>query len=349
MNWFIPAFVSSSPDSGGGSATRTGRACARAPRRTTGTARGSGRPSTARSLPAVRPRLAGTRDGSVPGPSRTSVAGAARLPSLHRRLPSATDSETSFERSIRPPRASRAMVAGATSLRLLLRPTRGDDRARRAGPEAERDPEQPAPSLLLPLRPCRRTCSTPLRHPGPERDQLDERARGGLLDEPARSARPGRRSSPVDSSIDVDAVELAVRPLDRVPSPRAAAGRSPRASRRSVIFVLSSTRNVLSRTMHRNRTSRPQNAARTMRATSPAGEREERHIGSLRRGRRRVGRGQRVAYPSGSAHHTEGASRRFRPSRAPTAVVARPRRTARSTGSPENRAGRYSCSTRWPG
>ena len=165
---------------------------------------------------------------------------------------------------MRPPLASRAIVVRRDALGLLARPPRRDDRARRAGPEAERDPERRASPV-----PCGRPwpCAKPFRSPAPKLMTFTS----GL--EAASSTRPESFSTRPTMSLAASSI------ASTRSSSRFVRSTEPFTSRSSgtvssriasiIIFVLSSTRNVFISTTHRNRTSRPQNAARTIRAMSP--------------------------------------------------------------------------------
>ena len=174
MNWFIPAFVSSRPDSGGGISDEDGDALVaalleEAQERLADPVALHGRESTDGYAAGGSSRRGCSTTSPRSSRSRSSIAW----------RPSAIDSETSLARSMRPPWPRGRCSAGAT-FGLLAREPRRDDRAGRAGAEAEREPEDPshrarpsspAPLLLL-LEPARG-----LPQPGADRDDLDERAR----------------------------------------------------------------------------------------------------------------------------------------------------------------------------
>ena len=183
----------------------------------------------------------------------TAVRSGAGLPSGASPLcSSARESETSLARSIRrpapPERGWPARLRG-----LLADEPRRQDRARGPGPQTEREPEQP-PHAEAFLPPLAAESTRRLADPDPDRDELDQGPGDGLLDEPrdppdrptiSRSPRARRRRDRARGSC-----------APETPSPRAAAGPSPRASRRSGSSC-SRTRNVLMRTTHRNRTREP--------------------------------------------------------------------------------------------
>ena len=216
MNWFMPAFVSSRPDSGGGISDdeRTRRVPALLEEREERlTDLGCLPPSESTGGSVAGHRARRRRRSSA---SRSSIA----------RLPSWIDSETSFDRSSRPPLASRAMVCGATRCGLLARPAAREDRARRSGAEAERDPE----ASLHVVRP--RAFAKPLRHAGAHADDLHQGARGGLFHQTRELLHPPDDLGGAHEHR-VDPVELAVGPLDRPLDLAQQRHGSPRASCRS--------------------------------------------------------------------------------------------------------------------
>src|SRR5262245_24813282 len=185
-------------------------------------------------------------------------------------------------------------VGGRDLGRLPAKEARGDDRAGGPGAQAEGHPEQPphASPFLPPNRPTAR------RRPAPSEMILTS----GLAT--ASSTRPEIRwtrptISPVASSTtSTRSSSRLVRSTEPLTSRSSGTVSSRIESIR--IFVLSSTRNVLISTMHRNRTNRPQKEESTMRATSPPSSAP---IIVPASSRRRLG-----APRVGSAHHTDGDS-----------------------------------------
>ena len=174
MNWFMPAFVSSRPDSGGGISDELGtRVCPRSSKNDRN-ARGSGGLPRRGVYRRVR-RRAGRRA------RRSRRAGRCRRAAGPRARPSpacppAIDSETSFERSSRPPLASRARVCGATRCACFLvqRQARMAPVAPAPRPSATQNPR------FTVLRPPLARANA-LAQAGAHADDLHERARGRLL------------------------------------------------------------------------------------------------------------------------------------------------------------------------
>src|SRR5215207_4540159 len=307
---------------------RTGRAYARAPRRSAGTPRGSDRPPWQQSsgVPA-RDRRRRRSTGRLPQPAVELVFLLA-----HRRLPlgEGVGDEPGQIHHAAPRLTSEV---GRRDLRgLFSDEPRRQDRARGPGPQAKRDPEQPPHAesflpLLPPLPPNRLVA---LRTPTPIETSL---TRGP---ETASSTSPEiRRTRPTISPV-------ASSTTSTRSSSRFVRSRDPFTSRSSGtvssritsirIFVLSRTRNVLMRTTHRNRTSSPQNADSTMSATSPPSSAaiiptSPPSSPSLSRLPGRRVAGHRPG--SGSAHHTGGAS-----SDVPPSVSDTPRSGGGSVSSP---------------
>src|SRR5262245_10411454 len=185
-------------------------------------------------------------------------------------------------------------VGGRDLRRLLSHEPRRDDRARDPGTHTQGHPEQPP--HVAPFLPPKRLAAR--RRPAP----IEMILTSGL--ETACSTRPEMRwTRPTTSPV-------ATSTTSRRSSSRLVRSTEPLTSRSSGtvssriesirIFVLSSTRNVLTSTMHRNRTSRPQKEESRMRATSPPSSAPIIVPASFSgRGARRRG--------FGSAHHTGGA------------------------------------------
>src|SRR5438309_11355903 len=165
MNWFIPAFVRSSPDSGGGiNEDERTRTCSRPSKNE----RNSSRirlPSTSGSLPAGQ---------AAPGPGTSCLARSSRSRSSAARLPSSTDSATSRERSSSPLRASRAIAVGFArrTCRRVQREAMIAPAAPKPTPRATQDGRRTfAPVLLLGLL---GGLGEALAHPGTQGDQLHD-------------------------------------------------------------------------------------------------------------------------------------------------------------------------------
>src|SRR3990170_2510531 len=258
MNWFMPALVSRRPDSGGGINEDEGtRRCSRSSKKRRNVSRIAAPSIGKASLPGgAGPAVRGLGVGGERGGELLLLLAHGLAP-LGDRL----GEQASY---VHQPAAGLAGEVGRRDPAGLLaqEPHRhhcaGDPRA-----EAERDPEDP-PHRYLFLPPKRLEA---FFSPAPNATIFTSGP------EAACSTRPEMRVtrppiSPADSSH---------------PPPRASSrfvrSTEPLTSRRSgivssriestIIFVLSSTRNVLMSTTHMKITRSPQKADRTMRATSP--------------------------------------------------------------------------------
>ena len=221
MNWFMPAFVSSRPVSGGGISDEDGtRLCPRSSKNA-GTSRGCRRPSTARSL--ASSHAAGASSELVR--SRGALA-RARPWRAYPRRPTRDDELGQIEQAALGLAGERRR---RDTLRLLLGPARGDDRGRRAGAQTRGRPRTAVASRRTSLLAAFRE-----RPSGGRRRKLMIFTSGP---EAASSTKPESFSTRPDDlgrgvEHDVDAIELTVRPLTEVLTSRSN-GTSPRASRRS--------------------------------------------------------------------------------------------------------------------
>src|SRR5918999_2898882 len=222
MNWFMPAFVRSNPDSGGGISDELGtRLCSRSSKNERNSSRIRS-PSTTGVY--RRTSVAQAAVGSSgPGSSivaASSSARSSRSRSSIARLPSSIDSATSLDRSIRPPFASRASVAGLTlfAWRLAHREVRTAPVAPAPNPSATQKPRR----MSGRRRAWRRRL---LRLPLPERfggllhacadaEELHDRARSRVLDQACEALHPP--DDPADGiEHPTDPIEVPVGPLDR--------------------------------------------------------------------------------------------------------------------------------------
>src|SRR5262245_30626884 len=258
MNWFIPAFVSSRPDSGGGISDDEGTTrCSRSSKKRRNDARIS-RPSIGKaSLPG----------GSRPAAHRVLFGRQEFGLLVAHRLLALGDRLGDELREVEHPAAGLAGEPGGRHLlALAAEEARRHDRGRRPGPEAEGQPEQPSHGAALP-RPLPPNRLEAFRSPAPTEMILTsgpDTACSTRLE--IRRTRP-TISSAATSIPSTRSSSRFVRSTDPFTSRSSGTVSSRIAS--MISFVLSSTRNVLMSTMHRNSTSSPQKAESTMRATSP--------------------------------------------------------------------------------
>src|SRR5581483_6344083 len=283
MNWFIPAFVSRSPDSGGGIRLEEGtRRWPRSSKKRRNVSR-IRRPSMAR---LVYRRLL----------RELAPALLHRAPALGDRL---RDPLAELEQAALRPTGDRAR---GDLLHLFAREPRREDRPGGSGAQAEREPEDP-PHFFSPSLP--RNFETAFDTPAPNEITLTS----GL--EAACSTRPETFSTRLTIS-EADSSMPSTRTSSRLVLTtefRTSVSRGTVSSRTPSIssLVLSSMRKVFSSTTHRNRTSRPQKAARTISATSPELVARTAEVGMS-------GLLAGSGFPCG--HHTEGGEGAVGPSRA---------------------------------
>src|SRR5581483_4725815 len=245
MNWFIPAFVSRSPDSGGGIRLEEGtRRWPRSSKKRRNVSR-IRRPSMV--------RLVYRRVLRELAPALLH-----RAPALGDRLRDALSELEQPTTRLPGDRARRHL------LHLLAREASGEDRPGRPDAAADREPEDPPHLFSLPVP---LNFDTALDRPAPNEITLTS----GL--EAACSTRPDTFSTRFTIS-EADSSMPSTRSSSRLVlttelrtsvSSGTVSSRTPSISS----LVLSSMRKVFSSTTHRNRTSKPQKAARTISATSP--------------------------------------------------------------------------------
>src|SRR4051812_15813448 len=253
MNWFIPALVSRRPDSGGATSDedRT-RVCPRSSKKR--------RKASRISAPCTRGSLAVRFVRSVPTAQVVLALVHRAAPFLHRGGHKLAQIEDAAARLTR-------QGGRRGALRLPAGPAGRRDGGRGAEPDAERDPEQPTDHGRGARPPLPAAFENPLRTPAPKLMTFIN----GLL--AASSTRPVSFSTRPTIWVALSSI-TSTRSISRfvfsteVFTSRSSGIVSCRMAS-MVIFVLSSTRNVLSSTKHRNRTKSTHPTASTIRAMSP--------------------------------------------------------------------------------
>ena len=307
MNWFIPAFVSRSPDSGGGISDdgADARVTTLLEEREEQSRGSGGRPSRA----VYRGFAARAASGAAGSVRRVARRGArARARPARACPPRSTRRRACSGPAARPWPHARAPAGFARCSPACL--------VQRDASIARRSPPRPTPSATqnprritaCPLArgvarslALREPWLTPLRRPAPKLIDLHERAGGGLLDQPAQLLDP-TDDGPGRLEHAVDPVDLAVRLLHASVRTSRSSGTVSSRMVSIIIFVLSSTRNVFEQhDAQEEHQDSPQNAARMISAVSPPVSASDAivHVPPVRcvRSVLRGLLGRRVAYP----------------------------------------------------